>query len=97
MHVLFSPQAMTDLQIIHDYISQRGGKRVADKYILNMYKYCLSMGTFPERGICRDDIWQGLRLVGYKRKATIATEIKNNQLRIVRIFGRGQNIELELS
>ncbi len=97
MRVLFSPQAMADLQNMYNYIAPRGGKAVAEAYVSSLYKYCLSMETFPKRGKSRDDIYDGLRFVGFKRKATIAIELNDNEVRIVRILGRGQNVEAEFT
>jgi toxin ParE1/3/4 len=94
--VLFSPAAIADLERMHGHIALRGGKRVATAYVARIYQYCLDMAIFPERGTRRDDIWQGLRLVGFERKATIAIEVKADQVRIARIFGRGQDVEGEL-
>jgi len=94
--VRFSPEALADLKRMYDYIAPRGGARVAAAYVARIYQYCLDMGTFPERGARRDDIWQGLRLVGFERKATIAIEVKPDEVRIVRVLGRGLDVEAEL-
>ena len=95
--VRFSPQAIADLRAMHDYIAPRGGDQVATAFVSRIYQHCLDMGLFPERGTRRDDVWQGLRLVGFKRQTTIAIEITADELRIVRILGRGQDVEGELS
>jgi len=94
--VRFSPEALADLTRMYDYIAPRGGARVAAAYVARIYQYCLDMGTFPERGARRDDIWQGLRLVGFERKATIAIEVMPDEVRIVRVLGRGLDVEAEL-
>lgn len=94
--VRFSPEALADLTRMHDYIAPRGGARVAAAYVARIYQYCLDMGTFPERGARRDDLWQGLRLVGFERKATIAIEVMPDEVRIVRVLGRGLDVEAEL-
>lgn len=94
--VRFSPEALADLTQMYDYIAPRGGARVAAAYVARIYQYCLDMGTFPERGARRDDLWQGLRLVGFERKATIAIEVMPDEVRIVRVLGRGLDVEAEL-
>ena len=94
--VQFTPEALADLARMYDRIAPRGGARVAASYVARIYQYCLDMGTFPERGARRDDIWQGLRLVGFERKATIAIEVMADEVRIMRVFGRGQDVEAEL-
>ena len=94
--VRFSPEAVADIADIHDYIAPRGGKRVAATYVARIYQYCLDMETFPERGTRRDDIWPGLRLVGFERRATVAFEVTPAEERIVRGIGRGRDVEGEL-
>ena len=94
--VWFSPEAIDDLERMHTHIAPRAGARVASAYVSRIYQYCISMGIFPQRGTRRDDLWQGLRLVGFERKATIAIEVMPNEVRIMRIFGRGQDVEAEL-
>jgi toxin ParE1/3/4 len=46
---------------------------------------------FPERGVRRDDIITGLRIVGYKRHASIAFTVTDDTVYILRIFMRGMN------
>lgn len=94
--VRFAPEATTNLADIYDYIAPRGGERVAATYVARIYQYCLDMGTFPERGMRRDDIWPGLRLVGFERRATIAFQVTPDEVWIVGVFGRGQDVEGEL-
>jgi toxin ParE1/3/4 len=81
---------------MYEYIAPRGGKQIAAAYVARIYRYCERLTTFPERGTRRDDIWEGLRLVGFERGATIAIEVTSDKVRIVRVFGRGQDVEAEL-
>lgn len=94
--VRFSPEAIADISRMYDYIALRGGERVAATYVTRIYQYCLDLEPFPERGTRRDDIWQGLRLIGFERRATIAFEVTPDEVRIARVFGRGQDVEGEL-
>lgn len=91
--VRFSTRALADLREIHDYIAPRGGKSIAAAHVSRIYQYCVDMGAFPERGVRRDDIWPGLRLVGFRRQATIAIELTATELRIIRVLGRGRDVE----
>jgi toxin ParE1/3/4 len=95
--VRFSSEAIIDLQEMYDYIEPRGGKTIAAAYVSSLYQYCVGLGQFPERGIKRDDLWTGLRLVGFKRQATIAIELTAVEVRIVRILGRGRDVEGEMT
>lgn len=91
--VRFSPEAVDDLARIHDHIAMQAGERIAAAYIGRIYQHCLGLGTFPERGTRRDDIWPGLRLAGFERRVTIAIEVTDVEIRIIRLFGRGQDVE----
>ena len=94
--VRFSPQAIADLRGIYDYIAPRGGAAIAESFVSRIYQHCLDMGLFPERGTRRDDLWQGLRLVSYRRQVTIAIEVTASELRIMRVLGRGRDVEAAL-
>lgn len=94
--VKFAPQAISDLRGIYDYIAPRGGAAVAENFVSRIYQHCLEMELFPERGTKRDDLWPGLRLVGFKRQVTIAIEVSATELRIIRILGRGRNVDAAL-
>ena len=37
--------------------------------------YCLAFDYFPERGVRRDELRPGLRIVGFERRVTIAFHI----------------------
>jgi toxin ParE1/3/4 len=54
------------------------------------------LDTFPERGITRSDMRPGLRLLGYRRQVTIAFTVHDGNVFILRILGRGQNVQSEL-
>lgn len=55
--------------------------------------YCDGLGTFPERGTKRDDILPGLRVIGYRRRATIAFAIEPQKIVILGVFYGGQDFE----
>ena len=95
--VRFSPEAISDIARIYDYIASLSNEDIAAAYVARIYRYCLSLETFPERGVRRDDIWQGLRIVGFERKATIALEVTTDDVRIIRVFGRGRDVEGEFT
>lgn len=96
VEVRFSTHALRDLEGMYQYIASRGGDVIARDYISQIYDYCLSFETFPERGVSREDLRPGLRMVGYHRKATIAFAYRDGVVTILRVFGRGQDGEAEL-
>lgn len=94
--VRFLPAATRDLRTIFDFIVPKAGDDVARDFVASLHGYCLGLDTFPERGTLRNDLRPNLRLLGYRRKATIAFTVQDDAVMILRIFGRGQNVEAEL-
>lgn len=93
--VVFAPEAIEDLAAIHDYIAPRASNRIARRYVSGIFQYCMAFETFPERGAKRDDLRLGLRVVGYRRKASIAFQVKGEEIVILRVLNKGQNVDKE--
>jgi toxin ParE1/3/4 len=81
-----SPVADMQLDEIKDFIAQRDGSVRARDRVAALLLKCYSLGTFPERGVRRDDIRPGLRTWRIEKYAMIAFEIDHVAFR-VRIFG----------
>lgn len=92
--VLFSDAAEADVAALLDYLVPRAGERIARDYVDRIIDYCADFETFPERGLGRNDISPGLRIVGYRRKASIAFQVRDNVVTILRIYFGGRNIAL---
>jgi len=91
--VIFGPKAAEDLEDVMTYLAPRMGAEVAHEYVRKIESYCLGFATFPKRGMLREDIRPGLRLVGYRHKATIAFYVVGDIVMIIRIFHRGRNVD----
>lgn len=91
--IAFDPDALADLSARFDYLHPRAGERIARDHLGRIFAYCLALETFPERDRRRDDLRPGLRLVGYRRQATIAFTIDADRVLILRILFAGQDVE----
>ncbi|SEH23924.1 type II toxin-antitoxin system RelE/ParE family toxin [Rhizobium sp. NFR12] len=91
--VVFDPAARDDLADILTYLAPRMGVDPALAYVRRIENYCLDFSTFPHRGMRRDDVYSGLRLVGYRYKATIAFRVRDDVVQIARVFHNGRNID----
>lgn len=91
--VLFSESADNDLAEIAAYLLPLAGRRVTDRYLQRLIDYCQSLSLFPNRGM-PVGARPGLRLLGYRRQATIAFSIVDDRITIVRIFHHGQNVSV---
>lgn len=92
--VVFSKAAEKDLLDLLTYLVPQAGERIARAYVDRLIDYCVDFDTFPERGARHDDIKQGLRTVGYRRRATIAFTVKDKAVTILRVFHGGRDLVL---
>jgi plasmid stabilization system protein ParE len=59
--VVFSPEALQQLNDLLDYIADRASPAIAMGYTDGIVSYCESLSTFPHRGNQRDDVRPSLR------------------------------------
>lgn len=90
--VILSLEARLDLADLFDYLSGKTGDDFARAYIRRIIDHCNGFSTFPKRGTLRNDVEPGLRLVGYRRKATIAFRVDENTVTIARILYGGKSL-----
>ena len=90
--VIFSPEALGDLEALYDHIAADSGPARAIGYIERVDGFCRRFDLAGQRGHGRDDIRPGLRIVGFERRVTIAFHLEPNVVIIDRIFYGGRNI-----
>lgn len=97
--VVFSHKAREQLIALDEYIAAAASPEIADRYVGAIADFCLSLTTFPERGIPRDDIRPGLRITNYRKRTVIAFAVDTDAERvaILGIFHGGQDYEAALS
>lgn len=91
--VTFRPQAEIDLFRIYRYIAAASGPAVAGTYVDRIEAACMALQAFPKRGRKQDSVRQGLRTIGFERRATISYRIIGSRVQIIRIFYGGQDLE----
>ncbi|WP_343713490.1 type II toxin-antitoxin system RelE/ParE family toxin [Inquilinus sp.] len=94
--VSFSTRSVEQLEALNLYIAEEAGRDRADHYVDAITDYCENLETFPHRGRRRDDIQSGLRLLGFRRRVTIAFTIEDEIVTILGVFYGGQDIEAAL-
>ena len=93
LRISFRPQAEADLFGLYEYIATHSGEQIAGAYIDRIEAACAALATFPQRGLKRDDIRPGLRLVGFERRATIVFQVRKTEVLIVRVLYGGQDYD----
>ncbi|MGM4982076.1 MULTISPECIES: type II toxin-antitoxin system RelE/ParE family toxin [Rhizobium] len=88
--IVFRPAARADLKALYSYIAKQADHRVAGAYIDRMEASCRSLAIFPERGTVRDDLFPGVRVIGFEHRASIAFIVEADTVRILRVLYGGQ-------
>ena len=89
--VVFRPRAENDLIALYNYIAvQSGNHNLAFEIMWRLRAACISLADFPERGVQRDDIIAGLRILIFERRNIVAYRIMAD-VEILAIFGAGQD------
>ena len=91
--VVFSPEAQGDLRQLSLYIAEQSNTARAVAYLDRIEARCLGLADFPERGTRRDDLWPGLRTMGFERRVTIAFTVAADAVTILRILYGGRDLE----
>lgn len=91
--IVFAPEARDDLLALYNWISDKASPDVAINYIGRIEKFCTQFDLASERGHAREDIRQGLRIIGFEKRLTIAFIVSDQAVTFLRIFYGGQNWE----
>jgi toxin ParE1/3/4 len=89
--VVISPEARADLIALYDWIAEAASPDVALSYLERLETYVRGFDMASERGTARDDIRQGFRITGFKRRVTVAFTVTEDQVIILRLFYGGQD------
>lgn len=91
--IVFRPRAKADLTALYDYIAEEAGTAVAGDFIGRIEAACLDLETLPLRGVPRDDVLPGLRILVFERRTIIVFKVTGSIVDIARIFHGGQDWE----
>jgi len=90
--VVFSPEARDDLIQMYLFIAEHSGAARALAYIERIEAYCRSFASLPERGMRRDDLVPGLRVVGFERRVSLAFLVGPDTVTFVRVLYGGRDL-----
>jgi toxin ParE1/3/4 len=91
--VVFAPEAENDLLQLYLYIAERAGDARALAYVERLERYCQGFADFPERGTSRDDLFPGLRVVGFERRVSVAFHVTVDTVTFDRILYGGRDLD----
>lgn len=90
--VVLLASAERDLVGLRDYIRSESGPKAALRFVRQVRAYCSRLAMFSERGMRRDEISPGLRVIGYRRRVAIVFHVDGDIVRIARILYRGRDL-----
>lgn len=88
--VIFSDEALADLQSIFNYIADAADFDTAVIYDARIRTVCARLEIFPRRGTPHPEIRPGLRTIPFERRARIAYEVEADAVRIIQILYAGR-------
>lgn len=79
-------------------LAERSSATIARRYLAAVMETCDALSMFPQRGVPRDDIREGMRLTHHRGRTVIAYTV-NREIKmvfIVGVFHGGRNYEPSL-
>ncbi|RUM26789.1 type II toxin-antitoxin system RelE/ParE family toxin [Rhizobium vallis] len=92
--VRLSAAAQRDVDALLDYLVPVAGEVIAQSYVARLQAFLKGFQIFPQRGTVRDEIRDGLRIVGFERSLSIAFIVEGETVYILRILSGGQELRL---
>ena len=90
--IIWSPEALDDVDHLWDYYARIAGRATADKVIREIAKVVKTIDDFPSAGRARDEIRAGLRSLAATPQI-VFYRLNNDRPEIVRVLDGRQDIE----
>ena len=94
--VTFLPHAERRLGAIEDFIAERAGSRVAERFVMGVVERASGLASFPHRGTPRDDLQTGLRTMVHRKTVTIAYVVDGDEVAVTDFLYRGEDMASRL-
>jgi plasmid stabilization system protein ParE len=91
--LIVHPDAADELDQLYDYIAEQAGPARAWLYVSAIRSFLNDLCTYPERGSLRGGVVQGLRIIGFRRRLSIAFVARENDVLVLGFFYAGRNID----
>ncbi len=83
--ILWSPEALSDIDGLWDYYARVAGRATADKILREIAKVVATINDFPLAGRARDEIRAGLRSLATSPQV-VFYRLKDDRPEIVRVL-----------
>ena len=94
--LVLSRRANADLAAIYGWVAESASETTADRYTARLQRFCLRLTRYPRRAEVRNDLFPGVRLIGFEKSVTVAFIVDEvrDEVRILRLLYRGQRLDL---
>ena len=94
LEVLYGPDSPLEIALLEEWLVLNGaGFSTIDNYIKRLRNKCEAIGDLPYAGQRRDDLFPGLRTVGFEKRVLIAYRVHHDHVEIMNIFSYGRDYE----
>lgn len=90
---LFSPEALTQLNELENYLLEHASAGVAEAYLDRLLDFCDRIALDPVAGHNRHDLLPGLRTRTFEKSRVLCFLVLDEDVHIIAIFGTRQSWE----
>jgi toxin ParE1/3/4 len=90
--IVVSHAAQRQLDQLYDVIAADASPKIAEAYCSALLDRLESLRDTPYQGTRRDDVLEGLRTFGFRRRVTIAFVVEAAEVSVLGFFYAGQDI-----
>lgn len=94
--IIISEEAQNDFEGIVSYLFDYGGVQSSNKFTTQFYDLLDSLMMLPHRGTIHSETYEGLRIIGLAKRATIAFVVEADKVVILRVIYKGGDWVKEL-
>lgn len=91
--VTYAPEAQQHLTNIFTWIADQGSSETAERFVMSIYEFCDGLSDFPHLGVAREDLFPGMRVLGFRRRVTIGFIVTEHEVEIYGVYYGGRNYE----
>ena len=91
--IIYDRNAILDLAELHSWVGIETSERIASAYLKRIRLFCRQLRHFPHRGVQRDDIRHGVRIITFEGRVDIAFEVKGDRVIIIRALYAGRQFD----
>ncbi|MGV2112160.1 type II toxin-antitoxin system RelE/ParE family toxin [Agrobacterium salinitolerans] len=89
--IAFHADAEAEIDKLYELLRAKAGPVIAGNYVGGIYDLIEGLRTFPERGSLREGKVSGLRVIGYRRRVSIAFTVQGDVVHVLGVFYGGRD------